>query len=1121
MGYEDNEVLWRLQLQNCSLVIQVEYDDEAARAALKNIGYLLQREKYEYVERFFPASLLIGLNYVASAESEPGKLWPQIMHHLNDFQNTQPHQTRVSQLHRKALAALGLQRFEHPLGNLGEIQIHAGIPIKSQEAFIQKLTKAYKTEPDFDALVFNEMVRAIPRASLQAKGLDAPTWHFINQAGSVADDFVAKCIDVLDDMQDGVYDENGGLGLPNRVIKEIVRVVDEAGAIQRAKGIRRVAKPTVAWSDLTSQIEIDLPVMPEHQKSPTFWVLQMSDKTSELSVGQTLPGLAPQRMAFPIRAVTAGINLTASVIESNSEPLTRNWHLSLYSEDAPVLIFDREGNLDQLKGPLEPSTYKILLPEKYLGQVSSVKIDGELAAERIDAPFGWGDDALGAAWIAFVVDLSRAVKFEVFLGSDDKAKVLRSVSVTKRPRILPEKLVQGVFAEDGSPIHFELPNVVVPLDLREAEPWLIELKNEANSTLYVGEFEANNGLLSPGNPIELDGRVEMIVSRGFGATHRKKIDVISGLRSDLSSELRPLAQDQSGLQPTDVTLTKRAVSKRFKLSSKETALVIVDQDFSKFALSIRPPAEKFELLNTNSLKSSEWIEPTKSHIEDLPDLQLFATMSFSAGAELVGMWPGETLVALKPKESTPRIRFNLGEFAETANLKGAFELILKTGDGRLLKAGNCFPRKMLSGFEFQSDSKTLSLKFPGIEVPAGLEVCFYASRAPWLEPVVSPITTSEIELPPQMRDMGDLFFSIALSDPWTAKNFPDIPVRDGTNTEKLKLAAANPHTSPDHALAYWLETGNQTENLWQISVERAWQCMLLGQMQSGAIVNRVTMREFASRILQKNSREALAAYPINLRSDEHYLKHLTIAGLVAEPAIPGIPSAQVARHPFLACLLTDETEPSSVQELLDTATSAWGLRGVQESLDDQHSEGFVETLLRKAGLFKAQPMLFSAFGDEELQAFTERFVPGSLFEGGSMAQIVFELGFSADKVSDVIDQTVLDQAFNDLKAITKELGEAYDHMARERPFAPKELRENVRKSRGARILTLDIPSLSIRLAMLARLSARGNVMAAKLWTRNKFALQQISTAFPKLVELDLTTSELFLKLQERQTHGQH
>jgi hypothetical protein len=407
MELAELESRWSKRLRQVSLVIQVEYEDQEAEEALRKVGEKFQQNP-RYVETYF-ACLLVGLNYIASAKSKPGEMWPQIMEGLGGLENSPGNQKEITKLHRKALRYFKLQRFEHPLGRIGEIEIHAGIPLKSQGKFISRLAKEYREIPNFDSYVFNDRVRGISREALQAKGLDAPTWHFINQAGGVADDFVAKCIDVLDDLQDGEYDEDGGKGLPLRIIREIIGVYKQAGTITRARGAARIAKPKVAWDfRTTGEMWLKLPVMPESYSSKTHWLVSIGGVEKELFAPQTLPGLEAQSISVPLRAIVSSISLKATTVDSTSATQSRGWSVPLFAENFPVLMFDHEGNLVEQKGPLDPGLYRVLFPRKYQGVESRLEIDGTRVTRIVDSPIGWGNDGDDLSWIALEIDLSDA-----------------------------------------------------------------------------------------------------------------------------------------------------------------------------------------------------------------------------------------------------------------------------------------------------------------------------------------------------------------------------------------------------------------------------------------------------------------------------------------------------------------------------------------------------------------------------------------------------------------------------------------------------------------------------------------------------------------------------------------
>lgn len=1110
MELAELESRWSKQLRQVSLVIQVEYADEEAEAALSKIGEKF-RQNPRYVETYF-ACLLVGLNYVASAKSKPGEMWPQIMKGLGGLENSAANQKEVTTLHRKALSHFKLQRFEHPLGRLGEIEIHAGIPLKSQARFIARLARDYREIPNFDSHLFNDRVRAISREALSSKGLDAPTWHFINQAGSVADDFVAKCIDVLDDMQDGIYDNDGGKGLPTRIISEIVSVYKQAGSIKRASGYTRISKPRMLWDVLsTGEMWLRLPVMPESHLSKTHWLVNLGGVDREFFAPQTLPGLEAQSISIPLRTVVSAITLTATTVDSTSATQSRSWNVPLFAEDFPVLIFDGDGILVETKGPLDPGLYRVLMPRFYKGQESQLEIDGLRADRKVASPLGWGQDDVSDSWMALEVDLSDSIEVKFLVGT---SSLVRPVSVLRKPGLEKIHLVEGVFDEHGQVVHSQIPAFKVPPLGNSEELWFCELRDDRNNWLASENIASVNGVIEPFQHLALDGRFVVSIGEKLGSTLRVELTLVSGLQVSPSGEFRRLLADGSGLEPWTLELKRTQTSLTFSLDRQQTSLIVSDTTISSTPLTLRPPFEKYELLNLVSHNTSMWITPIKSHIEDLVNLQLFVTTRDSHGVELVAVWPDKSVQAILPKESTSRLRFNFAEFAESAKSRGAFELYLKVGDQSGKKVGTVLPKKMLGENSYDRVSGTLQMEFPGGIPPTDLSICFYVSRAPWIQPKVCNVETLPVSVPIEALGYGSLFFSLAIRDPWVVSNFPQIPDRDGFNTGEIRLEPANPEISPDHALANWLDTGSMHPNATNISTERAWQCMLLAQIQSGAIVNRGAVRDFAASILRKSPGEALERYPDSLRADESYLKHLFITGLISSPCVEsnrGVSNFQT--KPFLASLLTGTAEKST-QHLLDLATGQWGLTSKVLDPDEGTYEPIVDTLTRKSALFAQQPFLFANFDDESLRQTLEDFVPGTLLEGGTMAAIVRQLAFDWHAAHTLVDPDGVSAALVDLWDYEVTGDRTYLELSKTRPLVETTLRESTRL-RGGRFYTLDFPSLTLRLAILSRLTARDNEASRSLWIKHQFVLQQISSAFPALVELDLTLAELYLRVKER------
>jgi hypothetical protein len=384
---------------------------------------------------------------------------------------------------------------------------------------------------------------------------------------------------------------------------------------------------------------------------------------------------------------------------------------------------------------------------------------------------------------------------------------------------------------------------------------------------------------------------------------------------------------------------------------------------------------------------------------------------------------------------------------------------------------------------------------------------------------VKSIEGEKTPVPKEVLGFGEAYFTVAIANPWVESAFPEIPDRTSTNTGKFDAGEIFPEISPDHALAYWLNTSVQSPKLFSISIERAWQCMLLGNMQSGAIVNRAAMREFASGILAQNPEAALRSYPSQLRNDEHYLKHLFTTGLISVGAIDSVTGVHdFANKPVLACLLTDSRNVTQVDALLSLATDFWGLKNRIGDEIAVRDGVLAETIISKSSLFALVPQLFSHYNDADIETWFADYAPGALFEGGTMARIARDLAIQAEAAHDIVDRQALGFAIDNLDAAFEQRSEGIRRLAGTRPFANASLRDAVRRTRGPRIVTMDLPALSLKLALLVRLAARGDLNALSTWTHHMYLHKQMSTVAPALAELDLAIAELFLKLEEMENH---
>jgi len=1118
---DDLERDWEEQLWSASLVVQVQYRDQDAVAALKRLGYFFATGKTERILREYPASFLIGLNFIASAQMEKGTLWPFIFAGLNNLESSQPRQEAIARIHRMALNKFQLERFEHPLGRIGEIILHAGIPVSSQGKFVKRLINDYKTLDDFDSKIFNEGIRGIPQDRVQASSIDKPIWHFINQAGAVADDFVSKCIEILDDSKES----QAGSGLPLRVVAEIQRLVLELGKASLLRSNRkgeRVKPPRLTWPNTSeNELQVVLPRIPESKHSAVRWTVECGESVTRIDVMQEIPGIGVEPTIFEVREPVAQINLRSESLGATDELQTRSWSLNLYSEENPVMFFDADGVLDPGKGPLDPGPVKILYPSRTSSSPTgpSLDIDGDAESLSIDSPLGWAPDTGDTPWLAVLADLSKAEAVEIrFNPTAGYRPYRRAVSAFKKPRPALNGLIIGLYDNQGSSIFSEFPELEVGSLSTSNDEWSYQVRDLDRSLVWEEKIFPKEGKVSIENPLGLSGRFDFKISRGLGQTTTFTRTVIPGLSASYLGEERKLLEDGTGLE--ELTVIVRSVQAQdvsVFLSRRIRSSTINDDRISKEPIIIRPNYEFLELFNTRSGRKSEWIEPTKSNIENLTELQIFFASTHAKTAALIGKWGNSDTQVLEARATTPRFKFHLGELSDAANDRGTFDLEIQDQTGRRLKAGKCYPKNLFIDFEVDEDCHFVKFDFAGGIAPTGIQVGFYPTLAPWRAPVIVELESDSVAIPEDIKNFGVLAFSMAVSSPWAPHDFGTTPLFDDANSGFFDSLPPDMHKNSEQALTHWILTGEKSFKVDEMDPELAWICFIKSEsMARNAGLDPAALKRLATSVLQQNP-NSLRAYPVTTRTRHESLSDLIDSGMAAQmPLSTQVMVGQQLSRPVLASIGIASSDLDETQSLLDSAAEAWGSALPTSKEDVANDLLAVHTYKLELLNFTSRAVKFLVDLDES--AFTEfsnNYLPGKLMEGGTMfVEILSKFKFNAKELTVGLGPDWTKEVSNSLKNLDVFFPAIRDQVLISRPILTI---EQLRQIGGLTAWVANWPAISIRMALAARLAARGHSAAKIAWDSNQSFYLKMARALPSLVEIDLTIAELALRQIESES----
>jgi hypothetical protein len=1122
--------------------MQSNYIDEEAQGSLLFVGDKIRGKNQIACEKY-KASLLIGVNKVASAGYEGGEIWSKLTEALGYQPGQQPNRTLISELYRKGLEEFGLTRFDHPLTNIGEMILHAAVPINSLDKLMKRLLRAYEETIGLTGEAFNSEIRELSESQVAAKSLDKPTWRFIKQGGDIADDFIDRCIDIIDDMQDGKYDESGGSGVPERVIQRVVEIIQErqkTGKLNRNKLGKRLGKPRFRWHEIFTQNElwIEFPQLENILGTQVDWLVDNQENTF---AAVTLPSLSGTRAFgshFSVYEPRPVFSLSAKPISTYSMSSGDKyfWNLPLYNTNEWLLVFDEEGYLLPGTGTLPPGKYSILYPSSISNSSTSLVFEGEHA--EIRAPDGW-NSAGGILWSSKVVDITKAQRISLIVsGSAIQSRYVSNLIKPSFDTSLVE--VQHTFTTDGRKVLSGLPRVHFPRSGDTDNEWKVQIRNETGIVLHTQDFrdseiEENLGDLCFSD--SLDGNyVFSISSRRLGLNARASFTVVSGLAVQSSPSSRRISKDL-GLTICDLTITRGTAILREKLLPEVPKVDVSQVSISRETLVIRPEYESIELFNRVSGNRSEWFSAAKSHLEDLGDIELTFNYLDDYNPTLFATWDSNELVQLENQVTKGRIKAYLGSLKDQAQSKGAFDVVVRAADGTFLELLNCYNKKLFEEFHLDFESRALSVKFQGQNAPKKLRLSIYPEFAYWKAPVIIDDFEGVVVLDPSLIKSGHMIAELEIQDRFL-KKVEDKKVSRGMNTFRLEVPDTYWGLDNESKVSKWHESGAEPTGTLNLNLDQCWSMFLAearidlnlpSSIPQMAALSKI--REFCLSELKRVPETAISAYPSHSRHGSSYFRHIRQIGMLDKKATQNVLDFKSnISKPFLAMASANIQDSAGIApECIDDMRMFWGLETPQTSDGDGNpvEVPFDLVLLKKASLLSFSvdsnnPIVFLADAENiENYIRNSELPPGKYFDPGTMARLASGLVKDAQRLAEL----PLIKAFGDLAlGLAKndsKFGNAYQAFVSTRAVLGVDA---LKRIKGAQTRIMNMTALSLRLAALARLNATGDAKAQKIWVYKPFDagltvsdyFEYLCEELPDLCEHDLVLAELTIQTKGNQ-----
>ncbi len=1084
------EASWRRRLASASLAAEADIKPQYSEQAVAVLGYFYTRHDASVLRRW-PACVVAGMAGVAATRYQGGTYWPALWD-VAGIQGSTSNQSAWGHAFLHSVESLGMPAFpELPLHYVGPILMHAGIPTYCLGDYFRLLLRRRQLDPGMDAESFLAWLTA-PGRELRLAELDVPASRFLTQGGDYALDVVDRCLDLLDRLQDPDPDLDGIL-LPARIVEAGRREARSYGldrdhsrnANHRSSNAQR--RPRIALDPYGAGVQVVLPAVGEAPDGVATWrVVADGDPVTVRSRAQWVGSAeaAPETthpLARPVR--TVHVSLLGKDLVSE---------LHVVEPTDPILFFADDGRRLPAILPLPPDHVWILQPAD-----RELTVTGDLRViMEMPAPFGW------EGWQLRLASLENVRSLRL---PGCPAHLVQGYA---RPRLLLGPPLPGLATPYGSPVYAEAPLLWLPGSDESTVTWHVEVRPAAGGQPLLsrafetsGEADIWTGVQRP-----ILGAFDITVRGPLGRGMRRTIFIAEGVTVTYQPPVRALRPGglESATAELSMPIGAQANPRRLSFGSSERGHVAeLRAGTETEPVVVTPPHAEILCAGTGA---RTWTA-APAHVATEAILEIGRLLIRAPGLSITAdleVWAGPQLVQTVPPSgqlSAGLVGYDLTRAAETVTHHGRAELLLPWGRTPM-PVVFIRPRQLATGAHIAGGRLYIHDCVPVDGLTAGL----YQAYAPWRPPVVLPVPgDGEVQLPPSFADSGPVLALLRVEDPWTVTAWPDWPGRDAYLCRASGLPAGDDYE--ETALSRYLAGIGDFPSSAQ-HLGRLWRVANLADelIRIGAPVGTHTL---CSALLRLQPGPALAA--------------LLASGLDAGAAIACLVRSGLATlHPAATCdtrvaeklwgvipgaaaVLTSETlsGPANPQvaDLIDAAAAQCG-ETIRELLDG-HDDPWAQV-----GQFGADAERLALLTPEQLEAVWQAaaVVPRALLDADTRAIAARRL-FDARRTSELAkaskNATSIVRSAERLVALSAYPDAIGQIAARRHP-----------DGKGG---WLALPAMSISLALVARIAARGDEECQafeRIW-RDCWA--DVARRAPDIVQLDLVLAESLVAGTERST----
>ena len=419
------------------------------------------------------------------------------------------------------------------------------------------------------------------------------------------------------------------------------------------------------------------------------------------------------------------------------------------------------------------------------------------------------------------------------------------------------------------------------------------------------------------------------------------------------------------------------------------------------------------------------------------------------------------------------------------------------------------PPRQLATSELASGAEVSSgqLRLRDCVQADGLAAALYLARAPWRAPVIVPVPgDGVVKLPPEVCEAGPLRVLLCVEDPVTVTNWPDWPGRDS-----YACAAPGIPASADleeDALSRFL-AGERNLPVRPRRVELLWRLIhLAGDLiAAGAPAD---LRERCSAVLRDQPRLAMTGL-----LDAGLDAAACVAGLISTGLAAARPvmmddmraaerlwsivpaAAAVLCSRLLAGPAYPDEDPAALVMEAALARCGPNLAALLRGDDDPHA---------RAGQFgpDAERMAMLAAGQVEASWPAAPVVPQPLLDAATIAA-------AARQMFDARRTPALARAAQDAASVVR----SAERLVAASPYRRAGAQIAARRHPGGKGGWLTLPAMSASLALVARISARGDEACRSFERTWRGRWTDLARQAPALTSIDLVLAEALIAATER------